>query len=110
GDGTEYSECRARPAEPLSGSSGGRWDRRTPFVRFAPGRPTQVGDQPGQEGCRRQAQTHVPGTPVPGARLAVVKAEIVLGALKARLDRPAQPRGARQVAQRDAHRRKGKVV
>src|SRR3954465_13579950 len=47
---------------------------------------------------------------MPGACLTMVETEIVLGALKARLNRPAQPRRAGQFAQRDAHRRKGKVV
>src|SRR3954453_14419956 len=85
--GPEESGSRALSAEAPRGSSGGRWDRRTPFVRLAPCRPTQVGGQPGQEGCRRQAQVPVP--PVPGARLARVETEIVLGALEALLNRPA---------------------
>src|SRR3954464_3532185 len=34
-----------------------------------------------------QAQAHVPVPPVPGTRLAMVETEIVLGALKARLNR-----------------------
>src|SRR3954463_7210352 len=108
--GPEDSGSRARSAEALSGSSGGRWDHWTPFVRFAPGRPTQVGGQPGQEGCSRHAQAHMPVPPMPGARLTMVETEIVFGALKALLNRPAQPRRARQFAQRDANRRKGKIV
>src|SRR3954453_7471077 len=108
--GPEDSGSRALSAEAPRGSSGGRWDRRTPFVRFAPCRPTQVGRQPGQEGCRRQAQAHVPVPPVPGARLAMAETEIVLGALEALLNRPAQPRRAGQFAQRDTNRRKGKIV
>src|SRR3954454_3887961 len=47
---------------------------------------------------------------MPGARLTMVETEIVLGALKALLNRPAQPRRAREFAQRDTNRRKGKVV
>src|SRR3954451_11887931 len=104
------SGSRARSAAARSGSSGGRWDRWTPFVRFAPCRPTQVGGQPGEEGRGCQAQAHVPVPPMPGACLTMVETEVVLGALKALLNRPAQPRRARQFAQRDAHRRKGKIV
>src|SRR3954464_4665694 len=65
-------------------------------------RPTGPGRLP------PQAQAHVPAPPVPGARLAMVETEIVLGALEALLNRPAQPRRAGQFAQRDTNRRKGK--
>ena len=40
----------------------------------------------------------------------MVETEVVLGALEALLNRPAQPRRAGQFAQRDANRRKGKIV
>jgi hypothetical protein len=40
----------------------------------------------------------------------MVETEIVLGALEALLNRPAQPRRAGQFAQRDTNRRKGKIV
>src|SRR3954463_6245174 len=79
--GPEDSGSQAPSAEAPRGSSGGRWDRRTPFVRFGPRGSAQVGGQPGEKGCRRHAQAHVPVPPVPGARLAMVETEIVLGAL-----------------------------
>ena len=56
--------------------------------------------QPGQEGCRRQAQAHVPVPPMPGPCLTMVETEVVLGPLEALLNRPAQPRRASQFAQR----------
>jgi len=56
--------------------------------------------QPGQEGCSRQAQAHVPVPPMPGPCLTMVETEVVLGPLEALLNRPAQPRRASQFAQR----------
>ena len=63
---------------------------RTRFVLFSKGDAALIGGNPGQEGGRHHDQAHMTMPAVPGARLAVIVSEIVLGALEAILNDPAQ--------------------
>ena len=82
-----------------SGLDGGD---RTRFVRFAPGRSTQVGGKFGEKrgGCHAQAHMAMPS--VPGAGFAMIEPRFFLRALEAFLDRPAQTGRAGEFGQRGA--------
>ena len=72
---------------------------RTPFVRFFPSGLAQVGGQFGKERGGGHHQAHVAVPAMPGARLAVIEAKVVLGALETFLDGPAQTGGPGQFGQ-----------
>ena len=92
------------------GRSGGDWWRRTRFVRFAPSGSAQISGELGEEAGRGHAEGHVPMPSVPGACLAMIEAEIALGALETFLDGPPETGSTCQLGKHRALGREGEVV
>lgn len=93
---------------------------RTRFVPFAwiaefgfgvePGGAALIGSEFGEEGGGRHDQCHVSVPAMPGAGLAMIETEIILGAQEAFLDGPAQARCSGQFRERSAFPRMSEIV
>ena len=77
---------------------------------FAESQPALVCGKLGEEGCCGHDQGHMAMPAMPGSGLAMIEAEIVLGAQEALLDGPSKAGGAGDVLKRRALGRMNEVI